>query len=121
MEKNRRTINLVGQEFHIVGSGSSEYIKKLENMVNKRVEDVMNKYPEMSMNRCALLAMLNMADELYTFKRNYETLDNKISQLREMPRVTPSQVARPAVSKNQPAVSKEQTDTASSEKQPVRG
>lgn len=91
MDRNRITISLSGQDFRIVSSDSTEYIKSLEGMVNRRIAEVQNQYPSMSVNRCTLLAMLNMEDELAKVRANYEALDAKISQLREMPRVnTPS-------------------------------
>lgn len=84
MEKNRITVTLAGQDFKIVGSSSYEEVKQLEEMVNMRINDVKSKYPTMSVNRCVLLAMLNMADELKMAKNNYETLDKKISMLRSV-------------------------------------
>lgn len=41
----------------------------------------------MSATRCTLLAMLELEDELARAKENYEALDAKISQLRNMPRI----------------------------------
>lgn len=87
MSKNSVVVNLSGQEFRISGSENAEYIKSLEEMVNLRIQDVQQQYPGMSMNRCALLAMLNLEDELAKMKESYDALDAKIAQLREMPRV----------------------------------
>ena len=88
MSKNSVVVNLSGQEFRISASEDTEYIKSLEEMVNLRIQDVQQQYPGMSMNRCALLAMLNLEDELAKMKESYDALDAKIAQLREMPRVT---------------------------------
>lgn len=53
----------------------------------------------MSATRCTLLAMLELEDELARAKENYEALDAKISQLRNMPRInTPA--ARMASARN---------------------
>lgn len=87
MSKNSTVVNLAGQEFRISGSEDAEYIKSLEELVNLRIQDVLHQYPGMSMNRCTLLAMLNLEDELAKMKESYDALDAKIAQLREMPRV----------------------------------
>lgn len=64
MNRTRMTVTLAGSNFNIVSTDSVEYMRKLESMVNRRVESVRRQYPSLSGNRCALLAMLNMADEL---------------------------------------------------------
>lgn len=64
VNKTRMTVTLAGSSFNIVSTDSVEYMRKLEGMVNRRVESVRKQYPSLSGNRCTLLAMLNMADEL---------------------------------------------------------
>lgn len=64
VDKTRMTVTLAGSSFNIVSTDSVEYMRKLEGMVNRRIEAVRKQYPSLSGNRCTLLAMLNMADEL---------------------------------------------------------
>ena len=58
----------------------------LADMVNARVDAVKRTYPMLSTGNCVLLAALNMADELTKLRSDYEALDQRISDLREMPR-----------------------------------
>ena len=64
MEKTRMTISLAGQEFRICSENEPEYMKALADSVNRRIREVHAQFPDQSTSRCALLAMLDMADEL---------------------------------------------------------
>lgn len=86
MEKNRSVIRLAGQEFKIAGDESNTYMQELADGVNKRISEVQKQYPMLSSGNCVLLAMLNMADELHKLRDDYDALDKRIAQLRDMPR-----------------------------------
>ena len=93
-EKKKIDLCLSHQNFRILSDESAEYMKKLESSVNERIEAVQRQYPSMNAARCALLAMLNLEDELQKTKQNFETLESKILQLRGIQRSVPS--AQPA-------------------------
>lgn len=95
MDKNHVSLCLSGQSFKITTGDDVEYVKKLEKSINTRIDSYKNRYPQMSATRCMLLAMLEMEDELTRVKENYEALDEKIMQLRNMPRIN-MPAARPA-------------------------
>ena len=84
MEKTRVTLNIAGQEFRLAGGESEEYMRRLAGDINGRINEIQQQYPQMSTTRCTLLAMLNMADELYKLRADYSELDKKISELREV-------------------------------------
>ena len=99
MDKNHINLCLSGQSFRIVTDDDVDYVKQLEKRINSRIESYKKRYPQMSATRCTLLAMLELEDELARAKENYEALDAKISQLRNMPRInTPA--ARMASARN---------------------
>lgn len=99
MDKNHINLCLSGQSFRIVTDDDVDYVKQLEKRINSRIESYKKRYPQMSATRCTLLAMLELEDELARAKENYEALDAKISQLRNMPRInTPA--ARMATARN---------------------
>ena len=83
MDKTRVTLNIAGQEFRLAGGDSEEYMRQLAAQVNARIDEFQQQYPQMSTNRCTLLAMLNMADELQKLHNRYNEVDKKISELRE--------------------------------------
>lgn len=94
MDKTRITVEIGGQEFRISGNESEGYIRRLAAVVNRRIADVQSQYPQLSSTKCVLLAMLNLEDEMQKLRAEYDALDQKISQLREMPRVA-APVKRP--------------------------
>ena len=88
MDMNRTVIRINGQEFKLAGDESPEYMTGLADSVNSRIIEVQKQYPMLSSGNCALLAMLNMADELHKLRDDYDALDKRIAQLREMPRAS---------------------------------
>ncbi|MBQ3200654.1 MAG: cell division protein ZapA [Clostridia bacterium] len=97
MEKTKISVVLAGQEFKLAATESEEYILELAQYVNQNVEEIQQRYPNLSTANCVLLASLNMADELHKLRADYDALDQRIAQLREMPRsaVPQSPVKRP--------------------------
>ena len=97
MEKTRTSVVLAGQEFKLTGTESEEYIKQLSDYVNGKINEIQRTSPNLSIGNCVLLASLNMADELHKLRADYDALDQRIAQLRDMPRVAApvSPVKRP--------------------------
>ena len=89
MEKTRTVVRICGQEFRLTATESEEYIQKIAIYVDKKVEEVQKAYPGLSTSNCVLLAALNLSDELHQTKANYEALDSRIDQLRNIPRAQP--------------------------------
>lgn len=84
MDKNRVVLNLAGQEFRISSASDKEYLRKLEAEVNSRIKKIQEQYPGESTSRCALLAMLNMADEVATLSEETAEFAGKIAELRSL-------------------------------------
>ncbi len=84
MEKKRMTIVLAGQEFRISSANDGEYTQKLAAQVNDRIKRIQAQFPDQSTLRCALLAMLDMADELDSLRAESAEVDRKISELRNI-------------------------------------
>ena len=94
MERKRMTINIAGQEFRI-SSEDGEYLGELAGGVNKRIKQMQAQYPDQSTSRCALLAMLNMQDELNTLKAERDRVDSKINELRTLREASETKVQAP--------------------------
>lgn len=92
MDKTRTVVSIAGQELKLAGLESEEYIKKLAAFVNTKVDEISAMYPSLSVTNCVLLASLNMADELFKAKEDYEALDLRIKQLSTMSRNTAAQI-----------------------------
>jgi len=86
MDKTHVTINIAGQELRLSCDESESYIKGLAKYVNDKMDEVQRAYPTLSTANCMLLASINMADEYHKLREDYEALDSRISELRDMPR-----------------------------------
>lgn len=111
MEKTRTVVTLAGQEFKLHCDDSEEYIQSLAKYVNGTIAKFQREYPGLSTGNCVLLASLEMADELFKLREDYDALDSRISQLREMPRpnqttASVSPVKRPFENTRQPTMKK---------------
>lgn len=94
MDKNRITVYIAGQELRLAADDSEEYIRRIAGYVNDKVDEVQGQYPNLSTANCLILAALNLSDELHKLQEDYDALDSRISELRDMPRQS-SPVKRP--------------------------
>jgi cell division protein ZapA len=106
MEKNRISIRIAGQELRLAGDESEQYMRELASDVNVRVDQIQRQYPTLSTGNAVLLVCLNMADELNKLRSDYEELDSRIAQLRDMPRST-----APAAPVKRPFEARQKTPT----------
>ena len=106
MEKNRVAVRVAGQEFKLAGDESEQYMRELANEVNSRIDKMQRQYPTLSTGNAVLLVCLNMADELTKLRSDYEELDSRIAQLRDMPRS-----AAPAAPVKRPFEARQKTPT----------
>ena len=95
MDKNRMVLNIAGQEFRIASECDKEYMRELEAEVNRRIKKIQLRCPDQSTSRCALLAMLDLADEYAKLKAENAEVDRKISELRSMRDGEPKQATAP--------------------------
>ena len=86
MEKTRTVVRIAGQELKLAALESEEYMQMLAKFVDKKYDDVQSAYPNLSTVNCLLLASVNIADELHRLRAEYDALDSRIAQLRELPR-----------------------------------
>ncbi len=82
MSKNRVNLIVAKQSFRVVSDESIDHLKQIESSVNERIREVQKQYPGMNMTRCALLAMLNLEEELARTKRSFAILEERIAALR---------------------------------------
>ena len=97
MERNKMVINLAGQDFRISAGNDEEYIRRLEEGVNKRIKKIRARYPNESTTRCVLLAMLETEDELSKLTAESKEVDRKIQELRQFRGTEEAPAAKPPV------------------------
>jgi len=69
---NRVKVRINGEDYYVRGRVPVEYIKKVANYVDRKMCDLSQNYPDLSRTRIAVLAALNITDELLRLKQEYE-------------------------------------------------
>ena len=69
-------VTIYGQEYPIRGRGDLEYIKKVARYVDERMIQIEEQTAITSPSRLAILAALNIADELFSLQRERDQLLN---------------------------------------------
>jgi cell division protein ZapA len=65
MEKNRVIVSIFGKEYSLVSEVDPEYIRKAASYLDSKMREVSESYPSINESRVAVLAALNIADELF--------------------------------------------------------
>ena len=77
-------IAIFGQIFRIAAGGVSEdYLQRLASYVNERMQSIADGAPSASFNRMAVLAALNIADDLLKLQDRYESASRTLSDKTE--------------------------------------
>ena len=73
-------VTILGQKYTIKGDASEDYIKGLASFVDERLKEVHNSSPGISPLKAAILASLNIADELHKLKEAQENITKNIEE-----------------------------------------
>ena len=73
-------ITILGQKYTVKGDAPEEYIKKLAVFVDGKLREVYNASPNITPLKAAILASLNIADELQKLQDAQEDLTRNIEQ-----------------------------------------
>ncbi len=68
--KNRVTVNIMGEEYILRGSSSTDDMYKVGQYVDQLMKSLAEKNVQMSKQKIAVLAALNLADELFKLKES---------------------------------------------------
>lgn len=69
--KNRVTVTIMGEEYTIRGSGLPEAMEEAARYVDRLMRSLSEKNRQLSSYKIAVLAALNLADELLKLKHGY--------------------------------------------------
>ena len=70
-EKNRVTVRIMGEEYALRGSASPESMQRVASYVDGLMEKLAQKNRHMSKHKIAVLAAINLADELLRYKEGF--------------------------------------------------
>jgi cell division protein ZapA len=73
-------VKIYNQTYYIRGEGDTEYIQQLAAYIDQRMREVSAGTMTADSLRVAILAALNIADELYKMRRKIEQIDNTINE-----------------------------------------
>ena len=74
---NRITMSICGQDYTLVAEESAEYMEKVGNLVNEKMAELMTQ-AHVSRNDAAVLAAINLADELFKSQEGTENLRRQV-------------------------------------------
>lgn len=72
--KTRTKVRIMGQEYVVRGACSGDQIRHLAGYVDKLMEEVRMRSPNLPLNKLMVLVSLNLAEELFKVKNDYESL-----------------------------------------------
>jgi cell division protein ZapA len=68
-EKSATTVEILGREYRIRGSADSEYVRQVASFVDEKLREVSRGAAGQPADRVAVLAAMNIADELFQLRR----------------------------------------------------
>ncbi len=83
MEKKTIKVNIWGIEYALKSDADPQYIQKLAEYVDQKIRKLEENIQVKSQLKISVLAALNIADELFRLKRNYEKLLNQVETTSE--------------------------------------
>ena len=81
---NKVKVTIMGQVYTIEGDASGDYIARVADYVNSKMEDVAHGLTNASPLQIAILAALNIADELFQVKESEYMVTDEIREKTNM-------------------------------------
>ena len=76
--KNRTTVEIYGQPYIIIGTESTEHIKKVANTVDEKMREIRNKNTLLDTNQLAVLTAVNAVNEYIKLKEKLEKIEHEL-------------------------------------------
>jgi cell division protein ZapA len=76
-------VYILGQKYIIKGDASADYIKHLSDFVDRKLKEAYLNSPNITPLKAAILASLNIADELHRLKDEYNAISQGIRQMED--------------------------------------
>lgn len=85
MDQSRLKVTIFGKDYALKADTSHEYINETAKYLDGKMNEIANKHGDQSDTRLAVLAGLNITDELYKLKNQVpEDLGKRINKLAEI-------------------------------------
>jgi cell division protein ZapA len=73
-EQNRVDVEIYGERYTLVGDASPENMVKMSKEVDEKMRLVLQRNTRLSLYKAAILVALNVMEELYNLREEYENL-----------------------------------------------
>ncbi len=73
-------VDILGQKYTIKGDASEEHIKRLASFVDGKMKEVYSAAPGIAPLKAAILASLNIAEELHRLREEQENITKNIEE-----------------------------------------
>ncbi|MBO8170297.1 MAG: cell division protein ZapA [Bacillaceae bacterium] len=73
-DKKRLTVEIYGQSYRIKGYTSVNHIRTVAGFVDDKMREIAETNPKLDTTRIAVLSAINIADEYFRLKEEYEKL-----------------------------------------------
>ncbi|MBM7854784.1 cell division protein ZapA [Desulfohalotomaculum tongense] len=73
-EETRVEVEICGEYYILKGKESPEYMQMVAQYVNRKIKQVSSRNPRLSAAKAAVLAAINIADELSKLQEDYDDL-----------------------------------------------
>lgn len=73
-EKTKVTVKIYGEDYVVKGYAKPGYIEGIAGYVDRKMHLIGQKNPHLSITKVAVLAALNVADELSKLQEDYDSL-----------------------------------------------
>lgn len=82
-ESNRIRVDIYGTEYQLRGNASTGHIRLVAGLVDDKMREIASHNPRLDLNRLAVLAAVNIADEYMRLREEYEELLKILEQTEE--------------------------------------
>ncbi len=72
--KNSLSVTIYGQEYKIVGDKDHDYIRMIADHVDDKMNQISEAYPRLDLKKIAVLSAINITDEYFQLKKEYDEL-----------------------------------------------
>ncbi len=76
-------VHILGQKYVIKGDDPPEYIKQLSEFLDQKLKEIHSQSPHITPLKAAILAALNIADELHKVKSEYNLVTQNIKKIED--------------------------------------
>ncbi len=80
--KIKTTVRIGGVDYSMSGLESEEYMHRVAILVDRKISDIERAHPALSTSQAAVLAAINLADEVLKLREENEALDEKFNTWR---------------------------------------